>query len=351
LAAENAKEQPKPAGGESAINSAPPVPGQETTRAGQEQPIQPAPAVPTGSSQQAGQTPQERAIRPAPTIPVSGSQEQQIAGPGAVPMSGPPSGPTGERPLASAPQVPVSGTQETKLAGPAPATGQVPTAGQIPIGGQLPMPTQAPMPAQVPTPAQTPMAGAVPSAVPQQPGVVAGETPLAQAPTAGVPVAGQTPQQPAQPGYAHPTYGAGQSYPAGPTGVQGEVPMSNPGMVQGAGYPTPMAPGGPVGMPNPGWGQPPSYPPPVPPPNEPLAPHQQVGPVGNVAGQPQPGGAGTTGTPVVSGDPAGRNARTNTARTLRRRSRERSSYFAIMFMSGAALFLLFVVIVLVVSLM
>jgi hypothetical protein len=336
LAADNAKEEPKSSGGESAINSAPPVPGQQGACPGHEQPIQPAPAIPTGGTQQAGMSPQERALGPAPTIPVSGSPEQKIAGPGAIPASHPSTGPTAERPLASAPQLPISGTQETQLAGPAPIAGQPPTAGQMPMAGPAPMA------------GQTPMASSVPSAIPQQPGVVGGETPLANAPTAGVPVAGQGALQPGQPAYAQPTLGAGPGYPAAPTGGQVEMPMTNPAMVQGAGYPTPMAPAGPAGMPNPGWGQPPSNPPPVPPPNEPLAPHQQAGPVGSVAGQPQPSAAGTL---AVSGKTANRSSRTSTARTLRRRSQERSSYFAIMFLFGAALFLVFVVIVLVVSLL
>jgi hypothetical protein len=179
--------------------------------------------------------------------------------------------------------------------------------------------------------------------MPQQPGMGGGETPISHAPAAGAPAAGQTPLQPGQPSYAQPMFDAGQNYP---TGGQGEIPMANPAMMQGAGYPTPMAPTGPAGMPTPGWGQPPSNPPPVPPPNEPQAPHQQTGPVGNVAGQPQPSAAGNVGTPGVSGETTKRSTRSE-----ERRSQERSSYFAMMFLFGAALFLIGVVIVLVVSLM
>ncbi len=336
MAAENAKEQPKPSGGESPINSAPPVPGQGTTPVGQEQPIQPAPAVPTAGTQPTDAAPQERAIGPAPTIPVSGSQEQQIAGPGVIPTSRPLGGSTGGQPIAGAPQVPVSGTQQSQPAGPTSMAGQPTTAGQMPMAGQP----------QIPSPASP--AGPVPSAIPQQPGIIGGETPIAQAPTAGAPTASQTPLQPSQPGYAQSTFGAGQNYP---TGGQGEIPMANPATMQGAGYPTPMAPTGPAGMPAPGWGQPPSNPPPVPPPNEPQAPHQQTGPVGNVAGQPQPSAVENVGTPGIPGEATKRSTRTRTARTLRRRSQERSSYFAMMFLFGAALFLIGVVIVLVVSLM
>jgi len=320
LAADNAKNQPNPAGGESPVKPAPPVPGQQTVPAGQEQPIAPAPAIPTGGAQQAGAVPQERVIRPAPIIPSGGSQEQQISGPGALPTAGPSGGSTGEHPLTSAPQVPMPGPQQTTPAGPAPQFGQAPMAGP-------------------------------PAAVPQQPGYVGGETPMAQAPTAGMPAQGQMPMQPGQPGYPQPPYGTGQAYPAAPVGAQGEMPMANPGMMPGTGYPAPMAPTGPGGMPAPGWGQPPSTPPPVPPPNEPQAPHQQVNPVGNVPSQPQPSGMGTAVTPAASGETPVRSAKTSTARSLRRRSRERSWNNAMMFVCGAALFLVFVVIIAIVSLM
>jgi len=135
---------------------------------------------------------------------------------------------------------------------------------------------------------------------------------------------------------------------AAPTGAQGEMPMMNMGMVPGAAYQAPVTP---AAMPNPAWGQPPSNPPPVPPPNQLQAPDSQSGPMPAVTAQPKSGQVGNDVSTVVSVGSFPQSGRTQTAEALRRQSRQQSSYLALMFLFGAALFLVGVVIVLIISLM
>ncbi len=352
--AENTNDHRDQAGGERAINSAPPVPGAASPTPNQEQPISPAPAVPIAGAQPAGAGPQERAIKPAPTLPGSGGQEQRLAGPGALPSAPIPGGSLGEQPLAGAPKVPMSGSQETRLAGPSAVPFGPTVTPQQPIMGapQIPMP-QAPMPG----------AGGV-QEVPMGRGPLPGaggvqEFPMAQGAT---PAAGGPAPMVPQAGVAQPAYGQPQGYPGvpvqpgapgqmapgvpvvgmAPTGMQAGAPIMHTGMVPGGVQEGPVAP---VAVPNPAWGQPPSNPPPIPPPNQPLAPAPQSGPIPVVPAQPQSGYAGNVVSTSGSGESFPQGQRTQTAKALRHRSRQQSKHLALMFLFGSALFLIGVFIV------
>ena len=110
-------------------------------------------------------------------------------------------------------------------------------------------------------------------------------------------------------------------------------------------------PGQPTPPSGPAWFQPPANPPPVPPPSagsqppeppppRPIAwsPHARSGPVGSGV------------TAALSGNVQPAPAQTNTAKSLRRESRTRSSVLAVTFLLVAATFLIGMVVVLLISL-
>ena len=293
--------------GETPVRRAPALPGQSPAAPNQEVPLAPPGSAAPASTPRAGQ---ERQLRPAPMVPAAGQ----------------------ERAVQPAPGVP-TGQQERQLSAPSalprPAARQA--GGEYPIHAAPSVPMAAPRPERPMAAPQVPMrpAPAVPQPQMPQPGAPAAGFPAAGRPVGGIPAAGEQPLAP--------VYGA--AYPAAaPTAVPAGVPFQG-GVAQGQppyGQPVPMA--------TPAWGQPVATPPPLAPPSfvggtQPAQSSASAWPV-----QPQPSPA-----PGVSNEAKGQQ-RSSKARSVRRSRRVDSSYLALMFLAGAAFFLLGVVIVVVIAL-
>lgn len=195
--------------------------------------------------------------------------------------------------------------------------------------------------------------------VPSAPSVPRPEVPLAgpapMAPGVSGPSVDQTLPPPGQPAYAQPAQGPPPTPAAIPGGSAGYgVPSSGPAQTPyGAAYPEAAAPIGtaPMAAPvQPYQGLPPSGPPPVPPPSNAPAPSAQTPQQPQWNPQEPAGPVGAAVHQQAGGTPNLPKAKARTARSMRRESRAQSSYFALMFLMCAAIFLVGVVIVLIISL-
>ena len=131
---------------------------------------------------------------------------------------------------------------------------------------------------------------------------------------------------------------------AGPITARPEVPLARPAYApQQLQQPTPPA--------GPAWYQPPANPPPVPPPSAASMPPEPPA-VRPIAWSPQArsGAVGTAVSSAIDGQLGAPPAKTATGKSLRRVSRVRSSTFALAFLCVAAVFLVGVLVILILTL-
>lgn len=283
--------------GERKLKPAPPARGVQPDSSRQEHPLPEAPAIPSNSD--------EKPIASAPAVPGS-SQERHLAGPSGLPNGGP----TAERQVRPAPAVPTSNRRETPLPGPTPGPGE---------SGSGEKPVQA---------ADNPQTGTNSGAPPAAPVNQSG--PNAPVPQIGQPIGSPADRNqwqaaaaanPSPQSHQNTMFGQGV---ATPNQGQTTAPTGQPGNVFGPqGY----------------VGNPPSAPPPVPPPSS----DGISSPSARTAAHPP--------TQSRSAGPAPKKIRPGSkARQIRRQAKAQTSYFALMFLFGAAFFLVVVVLIMIVAL-